>query len=69
MQAKTTKLEAISSKLGRKNKTDKTKTIKINSNAKEQTMIHNLGIEDITGGTDEDVLARMGKARSAFTIP
>jgi len=41
-------------------------------------MINNLGIEDvtsftylgsiinITGGTDEDVLARIGKARSAF---
>ena len=41
-------------------------------------LIHNLGIEDvtsftylgnvinITGGTDEDVMARIGKARSAF---
>ena len=41
-------------------------------------MINNLGIEDvisfiylgsvinITGGTDEDVLARIGKVRSAF---
>ena len=41
-------------------------------------MINNLGIEDvtfftylgsvinITGGTDEDVLARIGKARSVF---
>ena len=80
MQAKTTKLEAISSKLGLKINTDKTKTIRINSNASEQIMImiNNLGIEDvtsftylgsvinITGGTDEDVLARTGKARSTF---
>ena len=78
MQAKTTKLEAISSKLGLKINTDKTKTIRINSNASEQIMINNFGIEDvtsftylgsvinITGGTDEDVLARIGKARSAF---
>ena len=79
MQAKTTKLEAVSSKLGLKINTDKTKTIKINSNAREQIMINNLGIEEvtsftylgsvinITGGTDEDVLARIGKARSVFT--
>jgi len=44
----------------------------------EQIMIDNLGIEDvtsfiylgsvinITGGTDEDVLARIGKERSAI---
>ena len=78
MQAKTTKLEAVSSKLGLKINMDKTKTIKINSNVKEQIMINNLGIEDVTsftylgsvinimGGTDEDVMARIGKARSAF---
>ena len=45
MQAKTTKLEAISSKLGLKINTDKTKTIRINSNASEQIMINNLGIK------------------------
>ena len=78
MQAKTTKLEAVSSKLGLKINTDKTKTIKINSNAREQIIINNLGIEDvtsftylgsvinITGGTNEDVMERIGKARSAF---
>ena len=78
MQAKTTKLEAVSSKLGLKINTDKTKTIRINSNTREQIMINNLGIEDVTsfaylgsvinttGGTDEDVQARIGKARSAF---
>ena len=78
MQAKTTKLEAVSSKLGLKINTDKTKTIRINGNAREQIMINYLDIEDvtsftylgsvinITGGTYEDVLARIGKARSAF---
>ena len=44
MQAKTTKLEAVSSKLGPKINTDRTKTIKINSNVREQIMINNLGI-------------------------
>ena len=78
MQAKTSKLEAVSSKLGLKINTDKTKTIKINSNVREQIMINNLSIEDvtsftylgsvinITGGTNEDVMARIGKARSVF---
>ena len=78
MQAKTTKLEAVSSKLGLKINTDKTKTIRINGNAREQIMINYLDIEDvtsftylgsvinITGGTDEDVLARTGKARSTL---
>ena len=44
MQAKTTKLETISSKLGLKINTDKTKTIRINSSASEQIMINNLGV-------------------------
>ena len=79
MQAKTTKLEAVSSKLRLKINTDKTKTIKINSNVREQIMINNLHIEDvtsftylgsvinITGGTDEDILARIGKASGTFS--
>ena len=78
MQAKTTKLEVVSSKLGLTINTDNTKTIRINSNVREQIMINNLGIEDvtfftylgsvinITGGTDEDVLARIPKAHSVF---
>ena len=78
MQAKTTKLKAVSSKLGFEINADKTKTIKIKSNAREQITINNLGIEDVTsftylrsvintrGGTDEDVMARIGKARSVF---
>ena len=44
MQVKTTKLEAVSSQLELKTNTDKTKTIRINSNAREQIMINNLGI-------------------------
>ena len=51
MQAKTTKLEAVSSKLGLKINMDKTKTIRINSNAREQIRINNLGIEDVTSLT------------------
>jgi len=78
MQAKTTKLETISSKLGLKINSDNTKTIRINSNASEQITINNLGIQDVTPFTyfvsvikiteraDEDVLARIRKARSAF---
>ena len=78
MQVKTTKLEALSSKLGLTINTDKTTTIslRINSNAREQIMINNLGIEDVTSftysgsisnitrGTDEDV--QIGKVNSAF---
>ena len=48
MQAKTTKLEVVSSKLGLTINTDNTKTIRINGNAREQIMINNLGIEDVT---------------------
>ena len=44
MQVKTTKLEAVSSQLGLKINRDKTKTIRINSNAREQITINNLGI-------------------------
>ena len=51
MQAKTTKLEAVSSKLGLKINTDKAKTIRINSNAREQIRINNLGIGDVTSFT------------------
>ena len=51
IQAKTTKLEAVSSKLGLKINTDKTKTIRINSNTREQIMINNLNIEDVTSFT------------------
>ena len=80
MQAKTSKLEAISSKLGLKINTDKTKIMRVNSKSNEYNSIANRDIEDvtcfaclgsvinITGGTDEDVLARIGKARSAFNI-
>ena len=76
MQAKTTKLETILSKLGLKINMDKTKTVRINSNVSEQITINNLedvtsftylgSVINITRGTDEDVLARIGKARSAF---
>jgi len=78
MQAKTSKLEAISSKLGLKINTDK--IMRVNSKSNEHISIANRDIEDltsftylgsvinITGGTDEDVLARTGKARSAFNI-
>ena len=80
MQAKTSKLEAISSKLGLNINTDKTKIMRINGKSNEHITINNLSIEDVTSftylgsvinitvGTDEDVLARIGKARSAFNI-
>lgn len=54
--------------------------MRVNSKSNEHISIANRDIEDvtsftylgsvinITGGTDEDVLARMGKARSAFNI-
>ena len=80
MQAKTSKLEAISSKVGLKINTDKTKIMRVNSKSNEQISLANRDIEDvtsftylgsvinITGGRDEDVLARTGKTRSAFNF-
>jgi len=80
MQAKTTKLEAISSKVGRQINTDKAKIMRVNSKSNEHIRIANRDIEDvtsftylgsvinITGGKDKDILARIGKARSAFDI-
>jgi len=61
MQAKTTKLEAISSKLGLKINTDKTKTIRINSSASEEIMINYLGIEDVTSFTYLEALLISGE--------
>ena len=80
MQAKSSKLEAISPKVGLQINTDKTKIMRVNSKSKEHISIANRDIEDvtsfthsgsvvnITGGTEEDVLARIGKTRSAFNI-
>jgi len=45
LQAKTTKLEAVSPTLGLKINTDKTKTIRINSSTRKQITIYELGIE------------------------
>jgi len=45
LQAKTTELEAVSSNLGFKINTDKTKTIRIKSNTRKQITIYKLGIE------------------------
>jgi len=66
MQAKTSKLEAISSKLGLRINTDKAKIMRVNSKSNEHISIANRDIEDvtsftylgsvinITGGTDEN---------------
>jgi len=78
MQEKTTKLEAVSSKLGLNINTEKTKIMRMNNKLIERITINHHDIEEvtsfmylgsvinITGGTDEDVLSRIGKARSAF---
>jgi len=80
MQAKTSKLEAISSKVGLQINNDKTKIMRVSSKSNEHIRLANQDIEDvtsftylgsvinITGGTDEDVLVRIGKARSGFNI-
>ena len=79
MQAKTSKLEAISSKLGLKINTDKTKIMRVNSKSNEYISIANRDIEDvtcftylgsvinITGGTDEDVLGNIWRSREITT--
>ena len=71
MQAKTSKLKAISSKFVLNINTDKTKIIRINGKSNEHITINNLSIAEVTSftylssvisiteGTDEDVLARI----------
>ena len=80
MQEKTAQLEAVSSKLGLHINTGNTKIMRMNNKSHEGITINNYDIEDvtsftyfgrvinITGGTDEDVLSRIGKVRSAFNI-
>ena len=80
MQEKTIKREALSSKVGVNINTEKTKIMRIKNKPITRITINNHDIEEvtsvtylgsvinITGGTDEDVLSRIGKARSAFNI-
>ena len=80
MQEKTTKREALSSKLGVNINTEQTKIMRIKNKSITRITINNHDIEEvtsvtylgsvinITGGTDEDVLSRIGKAPSAFNI-
>ena len=80
MQEKTTKLKAVSSELGLNINTEKTKIMRMNNKSIERITISNHDIEEVTSftylgsvinitvGTDEDILSRIGKARSVFNI-
>jgi len=80
MQEKTTRLKAVSSELGLNINTEKIKIMRMNNKSIERITISNHDIEEVTSfpylgsvinitvGTDEEVLSRIGKARSVFNI-
>ena len=80
MQGKTTALQTTASKIGLKLNTEKTKMMRINTSRTEPIRLGNNEIEDVTsftyvgsivdttGGTDQDIKIRIGKARTAYII-
>ena len=78
MQDKTTRLEQTSAGVGHKISKKKTELMKINTKATDPVKVNNDPIKEVdsfvylgsvidkTGGTDQDVTARIGKARAAF---
>ena len=81
MQAKTTALQTTASKIGLKINTEKTTVMRINTRRTEQSIrlgANEIGavtsftyfgsIVDTTGGTDQDIKIRIGKARTAYVL-
>ena len=80
MQEKTTQLEKSAAKLGLSASKPKTKSMRMNVTNTTPLMLQTGDIEDVssftylgstvstTGGTDDDVKARIGKARVVFNI-
>ena len=81
MQTKTTKLAETSTRLGLNIHPQKTKVLKINTSNKKFVKINEIELKEAEtftyylgsvinqkGGTDEDVKARIGKARTAFIL-
>ena len=78
MQVKTTVLADTSTKIGLKIHKGKTKILKINTTSEDPVMLFGNGLEEVEaftylgsvldkqGGTDADVKARIGKARTAY---
>jgi hypothetical protein len=80
MQDKTTRLESISAVTGLKINRKKTELMKINTTARAPITVNGEPIKEVEsfvylgsvvdkkGGTDQDVTARIGKARAAFVM-
>ena len=81
MQAKTTALQTTASKIDLKINTEKTTVMRINTRRTEQSIrlgANEIGavtsftyfgsIVDTTGGTDQDIKIRIGKARTAYVV-
>ena len=80
MQTKTTKLAETSTRSGLDIHPQKTQVLKINTSNKEYLKINEIerkeeetftylgSVINQKGGTDEDVKARIGKARTAFIL-
>ena len=80
MQGKTTALQTTASKIGLKINTEKTKVMRINTSRTEPIRLGDNEIEDVTsftylgsivdttGGTDQDIKIRIGKARTAYIL-
>ena len=80
MQNKTTSLDENASRTGLRINIKKTKVLRANTKQKESIHLKGKILEDVeeftylgstvdnTGGTDKDVKARIGKARTAFTL-
>ena len=80
MQKKTTILEEIAAKTGLCINKEKTKVMKINSRSTSSIRLSESELEEVTsftylgsivnttGGTEQDIKARIGKARTAFTL-
>ena len=79
MQEQTDNLRMVAMKTGLEINTDKTKTMRANTNNKDALRLREENIEDVnkftylgsvvnkTGGTDDDIKSRIAKARFAFT--
>ena len=80
MQAKTIAFQTTASKIGLKINTEKTKVMRIitcrtkpirlgDNEIEDVTSFTNLGsIVDTSGGTDQDIKIRIGKARTAYIL-
>lgn len=80
MKSKTTKLEETANQIGLNINKSKTKVMKINGKGKQKIKVESGELEEVeefsylgsvlsrSGGTDEDIKTRIGKAQAAFMM-